>query len=494
MLNDGRGKEVIIIGGGLGGLAAGIRLAARGCRVTICEQSDSFGGKMNSWESNGFRFDTGPSLITMPWVFAEVFQLAGCRLEDYVDMIPMNPLAHYSFADRTTFTYTSELPEWLETIRQIEPRDVAGFLQIMKLGARIYELSKNTFMRCPPLALPRTSDFSIYRSFPLRNTWGTYDKSVASHFKSPCLRQLFNRYPTYVGSSPYCSPATLLIIPYIEYAFNGWYSKGGLYRIVQGFLDLARQLQITLLTGAKVERLEHYQNEVKAVELADGTRLAADIVVANCEVEDTKMLLGEPHAVRLKEQERSMSGLVFLLGVKRTLPELQHHQVYFSADYEQEFRQIFTERKFPDDPTVYVNCPSRTDRSVVPGEGESLFIMANAPANDGDRWESEMIAEARRRIFQRLRQGGFPEIEQDIEVEDVWTPQRIATRYAMPGGAIYGTHSHGWRKSFLRPPNKDRKYRGLYYVGGSTHPGGGTPTVLLSAQITVDLIQKYELA
>jgi phytoene desaturase len=286
----------------------------------------------------------------------------------------------------------------------------------------------------------------------------------------------------------------LLIIPFIEYAFNGWYPKGGLYRVVQSFLELARRLQVTLLTRARVSHIEQQQNAVSAVKLADGMRLPADIVIANCETEDIKSMLGEPRAARLREQDRSMSGLVFLLGVKRTMPELQHHQVYFSADYEKEFNQIFSYRKFPDDPTVYVNCPSRNDRSLVPGEGEALFIMANAPANDEDVWDQGMISEARRRVFQRLKQSGFPAIENDIAVEDVWTPQRIAARYAMPGGAIYGTHSHGWRKAFLRPPNKDRKYRGLYYVGGSTHPGGGTPTVLLSAQITVDLIQKYELA
>jgi phytoene desaturase len=489
-----REKEIVIIGGGLGGLAAGIRLAVQGCRVTICEQGESFGGKMNNWESKGYRFDTGPSLITMPWIFAEVFEIAGQRLQDYLEMIPMNPLAQYFFADGTSFTYTSELSEWLETIRQIEPHDVAGFLQIMKLGAKIYELSKNTFMQRPPFARPRGGDWAAFRGFPVRNAWGIYAKVVASHFKSPCLQQFFNRYPTYVGSSPYSSPATLLIIPYIEYAFNGWYSQGGLYRIVESFLTLARQLQITLLTTAKVERIEQQRQRVMAVRLSNGTRIPADIVVANCETEDVKAMLGESDAGRLSLPDRSMSGVVFLLGVKRTLPELQHHQVYFSADYAEEFRQIFSERKFPDDPTVYVNCPSRTDRSVVPGEGESLFMMANAPATDGDSWNREMIAEARKRIFQKLRQRGFPEIESDIVVEDVWTPQRMAARYAMPGGAIYGTHSHGWRKAFLRPPNKDRKYRGLYYVGGSTHPGGGTPTVLLSAQITAALIQKYELA
>jgi phytoene desaturase len=484
-------KEVVIIGGGLGGLAAGIRLAALGCRVTVCEQGESFGGKMNQWESKGFRFDTGPSLITMPWIFEELFEAAGSRLKDHLEMIPMHPLSTYSFDEGTRFTYTTDLPQWLETIRQIEPRDVDGFLRFLKLGARIYEVSQNTFMRRVPFAPPQLRDAPALRHFPINNAWGNYAKVVADHFHSPLLQQLYNRYPTYVGSSPYSSPATLLIIPYIEFAFNGWYPQGGLYRIVESFMNMAKHLRISLLPNAKVESIEHHQHQVKAVKLTDGTRLSAEIVIANCEAADAKIMLGVPQATRLKPQERSMSGLVFLLGVKRNLPELQHHQIYFSADYEREFSQIFIDRHFPDDPTIYVNCPSRNDRTTIPGVGEALFVMANAPAND---WDDAMIAEARRRVFNRLRCSGFPDIKSDIVVENVWTPNRIAARYQMPGGAIYGTHSHGWRNAFLRPPNKDREYRGLYYVGGSTHPGGGTPTVLLSAQITADLIQKYELA
>src|SRR5581483_6761967 len=302
----------------------------------------------------------------------------------------------------------------------------------------------------------------------------------------------YNRYPTYVGSSPYATPATLIVIPYIEYAFGGWYVRGGLYRIVESLLELAKSLRIELLSNTQVTNLEHEGERVTGVRLADNTRLQADVVVMNGDASDMPQLRGEPHAKGLPERDRSLSGLVFLFGIKRALPELPQHSIYFSTDYAREFDELFEARRYPTEPTVYVNAPSRTDRSVVPGAGEALFVMSNAPANDGDEWNVAQIEEARRRVLLRLRQSGFPEFESAIVVSDVWTPRRIATRYAMPGGAIYGTHSHGWRKAFLRPPNKDRRYAGLYYVGGSTHPGGGTPTVLLSAQITSELIQRYE--
>jgi phytoene desaturase len=485
-------KRVVIIGGGLGGLATALRLAASGWLVTVCEQGESFGGKMNRWSERGYRFDTGPSLITMPWVFEELFQAAGSRLEDHLELIQPHPLAEYVYPDGARFTYTTSLPDWLPTIRALEPRDVDGFFRFMRLGARLFEISQETFLRRRPLDWPRARDLKALRQFPLRYGWGNYHRTIAAHFRSPYLRQLYDRYPTYVGSSPYSAPATLAVIPYIEYAFGGWYPRGGLYRIVESLLELAATSGVNLLPRARVERIERAGRRVTGVRLADGARLPAEVVVMNGDASDAPKLLGETNSGGLPLSQRSLSGLVFLLGLRRALPALRHHSVFFSADYRNEFAQLFGERRFPDDPTVYVNAPSRSDRSLVPGEGETLFVMANAPANDDDPWDQDQIDMARRRVFDRLHRSGFPEIESDIVVSDVWTPRRIASRYSMPGGAIYGSHSHGWRRAFLRPPNKSARYAGLYFVGGSSHPGGGAPTVLLSAQITCELIQRYE--
>ena len=191
--------------------------------------------------------------------------------------------------------------------------------------------------------------------------------------------------------------------------------------------------------------------------LANGAHLPADVVVMNGDASDIPRLFADEQSFGLPPRERSLSGLVFLLGIKRRLPELAQHSIYFSSDYEREFRELFNERVFPSDPTVYVNAPSRSDRSLVEGEGETLFVMANAPAND-EEWDEEKITLARRRVFERLSRSGFPEIESDIVVSDTWTPNTIRARYMMPGGAIYGTHSHGWRRAFLRPPNKDARY------------------------------------
>ena len=489
-------RQAVVIGGGLGGLAIALRLAAKGWAVTVCEQGATFGGKMNSWTAQGFRFDTGPSLITMPWIFSELFAAAGSDIKDHLEVVPVHPISEYIYPDGTRFTYSASMPEWLKTVKNLDARDVEGFLRFLKLGAQLYAVSKDTFLRRRPLDWPRATDASGLKHMPWRQGWGNYHKTVAAHFHSPHLQQLYDRYPTYVGSSPYQSPATLAVIPYIEFSFGGWYINGGLYRIVESLLELARRANITLLTGARVDKIEQTGGRVTAVRLADGRQIKADVVVMNGDAGDTPRMLNEKGAGRLPQTKRSMSGFVMLLGVKRTMPELHHHAIYFSADYKREFDELFKERRFPSDPTIYVNAPSRSDRSVVPGEGETLFVMANAPANDSenspDEWDIAHITEAKRRVFARLRASGFPDIENEIVVSDVWTPQKISTRYLMPGGTIYGTDSHGWKNAFLRPPNKDKKVQGLYYVGGSTHPGGGTPTVLLSAQITSELIARYE--
>jgi phytoene desaturase len=437
-------------------------------------------------------------------VFADLYAAAGVRIEDCFDLVPVDPIGEYIFPDGARFTYASSTPEWLETVRNLDARDVDGFLRFMNLGARLFELSKDTFLRRRPQDLQRVTEFAnrlevgkSLQDLPLRYGWGNYHETVAAHFHSPYLRQLYDRYPTYVGSSPYESPATLAVIPFIEYAFGTWYIKGGLYRLVESLVELATARGVELSLNSLVAGIEREGEKVTGVRLADNELIEADVVVMNGDASFAPRMLdpgatdaGRYHGLPL--QERSMSGFVMLIGIKRTMPELGHHTVYFSADYRREFSELFDRRAFPQDPTVYISAASRSDRSVMPGEGETLFVMANAPANDGDAWKEAHVADAVRRVFARLRASGFPEIENDIVVCDIWTPKKIGARYLMPGGAIYGKHSHGWKNAFLRPPNKDRHFKGLYYVGGSTHPGGGTPMALLSAEITCELIRRYE--
>lgn len=481
-------SRAVIIGGGLAGLATALRLRAAHWDVTVCEAGPSFGGKMNRWQQAGYTFDTGPSLITMPWVFRETFAAAGGCLDDHIQLNALHPIAEYRFDDGTRFEYSSHLPDLLETFKRIAPHDIGGFYRFLALGAKLYELSRATFFSRTPFEPPRVSDGELLRSIPVRHGWGNYHGTVESFFRSPYLRQLYDRYPTYVGSSPYRAPATLAVIPYIEFAFGGYSVTGGLYKIIEGLLALAAAQRVELMANAPVVRILTSGGRANGVQLASGDRIAADVVVMNGDAVTTPELLGEPAQPLC---HRSLSGLVFLFGIDKDLPQLQQHTVLFSADYRREFTQLFDNGQFPDDPTVYINAPSRGDRSVVPGKGETLFVMANAPGCD-TVWDDARIASARAAIFARMLKAGLPDLSRNIAVSDVWTPNRIASRYLMPGGSIYGTDSHGWRNAFLRPRNAHPRVGGLYHVGGSTHPGGGTPTVLMSAAITTRLILKRE--
>ena len=484
-------RTAVVIGAGLGGLAAALRLRLAGWEVTVCEHGPTPGGKMNRLEQDGYRFDTGPSLVTMPWIFADLFAAAGENIADHLTMVPVRPLADYAWPDGTRLRFSANVPELMEGLRAIDPHDADNFFPFMELGAKLFELSAGTFLRTAPSEPPDLAALRSLRFFPIRGAWGNYHKTVARYFRSPHLQQLFDRYPTYVGSSPYQCPATLLLIPYLEFAFGGWYVHGGLYAIVEALVKLLEARGVEIRLNATVEHIERSNGRVSGVTLADGSALPAQVVVMNGDASHAGPMLRDAKRVESPPRERSMSGFVMLLGLGRKLPDIHHHTVYFSKDYRTEFRQMFDDRRFPADPTVYVNVPSRSDPSCAPEHGETLFVMANAPA-DAEPWDDAQTQRAKQAVLARLSASGFPISESEIETEFLWTPRRMAERYRMPGGAIYGTHSHGWKKAFLRPPNKDKQVRGLYFVGGSTHPGGGTPIVLRSAEITTRLIAKHE--
>jgi phytoene desaturase len=476
--------RALVVGGGLGGLAVALRLRAAGWDVVLCDNGPNFGGKMNRWEAAGYRFDTGPTLLTMPEVLQRLFRDLGERLEEHLALVPLDPHAEYVYPDGFRLTVPASWEAWRETVRSFAPQDVDGLEALHRLGERIFRLSEETFFRSHPLVPPRMPPLGALRHLPLRHAWGNYARTVARFIGSDYLRRIFLRYPTYVGSSPYLCPATLLVIPYLEHAFGAWYVKGGMYRIVESLVALAEARGVELLPGAEVVRIEHDGRRARGVRLRDGGRIEADAVIFNGDAAALPGLLGSPAASPLKG--RSLSGVVVLAGLRQRPTGLRHHTVVFSADYRAEFDALFRERRFPDDPTVYVNAPG--DALRAPAAGEALFLMANAPGDSTLPWDERAVEQARRRIFERLRAAGLPDLEGSAEVCEIWHPGRFAERYLAPGGAIYGDNSHGWRRAFLRPPNRSRRIAGLYCAGGSFHPGGGVPMVLLSAEMTAALV------
>ena len=482
-------KTAIVIGAGLGGLAAALRLAHLGWKVKIVERRPVPGGKMNTLKRDGFTFDTGPSLITLPKVFERLFTLGGIDFHSRLKPVRLDPLFEYRFANGDRMRYSSQLPELAAEIERVTGShdEVEQFYRFLKLGAKLFNLSERTFFERPPLARPRLGDLPLLASAPKRHAWGSYKKAVCNHFKSPQLRQIFERYPTYVGATPGRAVGTLALIPYMELAEGGWYVPGGLYRIVEELTALAIAAGVEIHVGSGVSRIKINERRAVGVETTNGVLIEADIVVSNADPSVIGALTDGAAGVSLRRDQLSMSGFVMLIGLDKKLDGLQHHTVCFSEDYDREFSEIFDRRQFPTDPTVYVNVPTRSDPSLAPEGGESVFVMANAPA-EPEVWTPEFEEEAKQRVKRRLERSGMPDLFDEARFVDIWTPARFENEYSAPGGSIYGRVAHGWSGTFMRPSLKDRKVKNLFYVGGGTHPGGGTPTVLMSAEIVTDLI------
>ena len=487
---------VIIIGAGLGGLAAAIRLGARGARVTILEKNATPGGKVNLHRAAGYSFDTGASLLTMRHVLADLFAAAGRRLEDYLELQALDPICRYRWTDGTTFDASADLEKTESEIARIAPvADVDGFRRFLADARRKYEVAERTFLAHSLNDLPKLLRPRYARDLAVLSSLRTLDGHVGRYFKSSHLRQLFDRFATYNGSSPYRAPATFALIPYVEFGLGAWYVRGGMYELPRTLARLAGELGVELRTGAEVEKIVIERNRARGVRLKNGETLKADAVLANSDAIETYRRLVEPQQAqrsdagrKLARVEPSCSGFVLLLGVRRRYEQLAHHNIFFSPDYPAEFHALFNELRPAADPTIYVCAASRTDATQAPAGHENLFVLVNAPAtSERTNWEQEKHA-YRDLIIDKLESHGLQQLRAAIDYEHTITPEDFRTNYHAHRGALYGASSNSLFSAFLRPPNKARDIAGLYFAGGTTHPGGGIPLVLLSGKMAAELI------
>ena len=485
-------KRVAIIGGGLGALSGAIRLAQLGFSVQLFEKNPKIGGKVNEVILGGYRFDTGASLLTMPFVIDELFDFADFKRSDYLDFVPIDPICRYFFPDGSVMDASADKTKMKTAIAQLSPNDVAAYERFLKYTERIHDLTAEIFMFTPihefgKLIRPQyfRTLFRLHQIDPFR----TVHQSVSRFFSDPRLIQLFDRYATYNGSDPFQAPATLNIIPYIEYGLGGYYIKGGIYRLVDALGMVARERGVQIQTSATVERICRIGKRVSGVQVngetieADYVLCGADAVVAHHELMD-----GQQHRREsLNQLEPSLSGMVFLWGIKRKHPALAHHNIIFSSDYKTEFRQIFKHQQVPDEPTIYIAITSKADAAHAPADGENWFVLLNMPyLAPGQMWEKEKVR-MRKVVLDRLKQLDF-NIADQIETEQIYTPEDFSELYASNRGSIYGVSSNSRTTAFKRLPNRSRLLKGLYFAGGSVHPGGGIPLVMLSGKMAATLI------
>lgn len=489
----------IVVGAGLGGLAAAIHLATQGRRVLLVERNERVGGKLNLLQAGGYTFDTGPSLLTMPWVLRELFAAAGRNLEDYLDLIQIEPTCRYRWPDGTQFDAWQRLPQLIQEIARLSPPDVTAFYRFMAYAARIYDSVADRFMLRPFDGIRDLLTPELFRLGPRIDSFRSVDAAVRSFFRSPYLQQIFNRYATYNGSSPYLSPATFNVIAYIEFAEGGWYVRGGMYALGRALQQLAEELGVEVRTNAAVTQVRVEQARAQGVCLANGEYLEAAQVVVNADpryaysgLPNNPPLLPDQErtAAQLRRLEPSCSGFILFLGVDRIYEQLAHHNIFFSADYPREFAAIFQKGVPAPDPTVYVCASCVSDADHAPPGHMNLFILVNAPALNGRvNWAREASA-YRDTVLQKLERMGLCGLRQHTVFEQMMTPDDIQARYHAAGGAIYGLASNNRFAAFLRPPLRARGIERLYFVGGGTHPGGGIPLVLLSGKAVAERIAK----
>ncbi len=473
-------KQTAVIGAGVGGLTTAALLARAGNRVTVFERNARVGGKLNWLEEGGYTWDMGPSLLTMPYVFEGLWAKLGRRLEDDLQLVPLPVTCRYRWTDGTRINEDAAF--WTRP-------DVARFLAYAR---GLYDLSADAFLHHPledwwrqlrPAFLPKL------RHLPKIASFATMDQVVRRFFgDDPHLVQLFNRFATYNGSSPYQTPAAFNIIPYVEARFGGWYAKGGLYEIARALERICREEGVEFCFEQEVTATERVGS---GWQLATGQGAAPepfDSVVCN---QDVLSFLGDEPAMqqRIARADLAISGFILYLGVDRQFPQLSHHNIFFSDDYPAEFRELFTNRLPAREPTIYVAVHSKADPSRAPEGCENWFVLVNVPALTPSSpldW-STFAPTYRNMIIDRLEtRFGCAGLRDAIQVRRQFTPADFQTRYLAHAGSLYGFASHGVRAAFQRPGLRRPGAPGFYFVGGSTHPGGGLPLVCLSGQMVAD--------
>ena len=491
-------KKVIVIGGGLAGLSSAVELARTDCEVTLVERNDHLGGKMNILKVDGFTFDMGPTIITMPTVFKGIVERSGRKMEDYCELIDLDPQWRCFYEDGTRIDLFKDVELMSKALEAQFPGTGtgSGYVDFVAFSRRMFRLSERVFfyrdvgsVRDVMKAVPM-SDFGMLRDVFAMRFHSTVGGTVKKHIPDPHMRQLVEHFLQYVGSSPFMAPAILSLIAAAQVDQGCWYPMGGTRNIAGTLEKILREMDVDIRTGNGVARLVSSGDRVTGVVLDDGTELEADIVISNCDVQRTyRDLDGSPAA--MKEQkaiseryEPACSGVVLYLGLDRQYDHLLHHDFIFSRDPEEEFADIYGRGVPAKDPSLYLAVPSRTDPGQAPEGCESLYILVHTPWKRDDQiWEGPggLLESYRNTIIEKLKTaGGMPDIEDHIVVERALTPQSIEGMYNAEGGAIYGLASHGRLNGGFKPKNKSKVYSNLYLTGGSTNPGPGVPMVLMS--------------
>ncbi len=483
--------HAIVIGAGFGGIAAALRLRAKGYDVTVIERGAAPGGRAQVFEKDGYRHDAGPTVITAPFLFEELFQLFGKRIEDYVTFVPLDPWYRFQFPDGSTFDYGGTLEKTMAEIRRIEPADEAGYTKLLAHSKALFDVGF-TELADQPFQTP----WSMVRHIPSllrlrcdQTVW----QLVSRHLTSPKLRQAFSIQPLLVGGSPFETTSIYGLIHYLEKEWGVYFAMGGTGRLVGALEDLMREEGIVLRYGETVSRIGVKNSTANSVDLASGETVPADIVVSNADPLHLYAKMIEPGHValpaKLKLKSRKSMGLyVLYFGTDRQYPHVAHHTIWLGERYRELLHDIFNKKILPDDFSLYVHRPTATDPSFAPEGHDSFYVLCPVPNLDGDvDWQihGERLQE---RIVEALDKTMLPGLKETIRAPFFMTPEDFADRYLSVAGAGFSIAPHFTQSAWFRFHNRAEGIRNLYLVGAGTHPGAGLPGVVSSAKVVDRLV------
>lgn len=485
----------IVIGAGIGGIATAARLAKNGYEVTVLEKESTPGGRCNQILRDGHRFDIGPTLFLMPEVWEETFAALGEKMSDHLELKRIDPTYKVHFDDGLQLALTSNIGEMQTQLENVEKTAFTGFLNYIAEGNKHYKMSLEKFVG--------RNFYNIFEYFSPGNLPLLFQlKALQKHyantgrfFKDERLKAAFTFQNMYLGLSPYDAPATYSLLQYTELAEGVWYPVGGMYAGIQALVKIAETLGVKFIYNAPVKKLQVEGGRVKSVELQDGRELAADLFVGNADLPYIyKELLPEnEEAKKLENKLYTCSTIMFYWGVDKAYPQIAHHNVFLGGNYKASFDQIFRDHTLPEVPSFYVHAPARTDNAAAPEGQDTLYVLVpvgHLDPRSGQDWEA-LVNRARETVLARLaRELGAEDLREHIKFEIVYQPRTWQERFNLEKGAAFGLSHNFWQVGYLRPQNRHKDYKNLYFTGASTHPGTGLPIVLLSARLTTERILK----
>ena len=485
--------HALVIGAGFAGIAMALRLRALGYEVTLLERLDSIGGRAQVFQRNGYKHDAGPTVITAPFLFEELFTLFDEKLQDHLEFVPLDPFYRFHFADGSQFDYRASVEDTLSEIRRFQPEDAKGYLKLLEQSKRVYDIGFKKLVH-----RPFTRVWDMLKQVPaliILQCYKTVSQMVNSHLKHPLLRQAFSIHPLLVGGNPFKTTAIYSLIHYLERRWGVFFCMGGTGKLVTELGALMERQGITVKTGADVDKIITRGDTASGVQLASGEVLNADLVVFGGDPETcySKLMSDRKPAFELQKKHYSMGLYVLYFGTRKLYPEIAHHSIWLAPRFKELLHEIFETKEMSEDFSLYLHRPTATDKSFAPENCESFYVLCPVPNLQGNvDWNTQGPI-LRDRIVEALEQTILPQLSSVIEEVFWMTPEDFAQDYRSMHGAGFSIEPRLTQSAWFRFHNRDKQIKNLYFVGAGTHPGAGLPGVVSSAKVVEELLTGVEV-